>query len=179
MQLYGVTRLCVHPADDLLLPLITSLLPYFRLICWHPTTGCFTNLVHSKPSLSSVLPRPSNSPSINGTIIFTVVQHWNLSIIFIFSLLTCGQFTSPLDLPSETPLCSSSVLYHSFTNQIFVGHYLNYSHGLSQQTGTPVHYAFIILHLAHRFQRDLLGAQLQMGSFSCLKSSAGFYCLNL
>lgn len=179
MQLYGVTSLWMHPADDLLLLLITSLLPYFCLICWRPTTGCFTNLVHSKPSLSSVLPMPSNSPSINGTIIFTVVQHWNLSIIFIFSLLTCGQFTSPLDLTSETPLCSSSLLHHSFTNQIILGHFSNYSHSLSQQTGTPVHYHFIMLHLAHRYQRDLLGAQLQMGSFSCLKSSAGFHCLNL
>ena len=179
MQLYGVTSLWMHPADDLLLPLISSLLPYFHLFCWCSTTGWFTNLVHSKLSLSSVLPRPSKSPSINGTIIFTVIQHWNLSIIFIFSLLTCSQFPNPLDLPSETTLCSSSLLHHSFTNQIFVGHYLNYTHGLSQQTGTPVHYPFVILHLAHRCQKDLLGAQLQMDSFSCLKSAAGFYCPNL
>lgn len=86
---------------------------------------------------------------------------------FFFLLLTCNQFTNPLDLTSAKLLHSFSLLYYSLTSQIFLSYHLDYCRGLNNED------YFITPHLAHRYQMSIPGAQLQMCSFSGLKSSVG------
>lgn len=84
---------------------------------------------------------------------------------FFFLLLTCNQLTYLLDLTSAKLLHSFSLLHYSFTSQIFLSYHLDYCRGLNNED------YFITPHLAHRYQMSIPGAQLQMCSFSGLKSS--------